>query len=160
MIEIFLAVSTFLVFLIIAAASFRLCKIRHVMDALVCVYLAVYLLSVILISLFMDSVNFWKFSIFLSFFFLIFVQSFAVFYKAVSLRIIWDICTSHEDRDTLENVVENSLVANTFARRIRGLEDAGLISIHGDQLAFTPKGFKMTRRILAVQKALGIENSG
>jgi len=160
MVELFLPFASFAVFVSVVIAVFRLVEIVRVMLALCVAFLAVLAATVAVATAVLRDVDFWFFfSVFLCLF-LIFVLVFSLFYKSISLRLLFDIHERKNGRAPLEWVYTESILTGSFQRRLALLEEDRLISRRNDTVMLTPEGGRTVHRLLAAQKLLGISDSG
>lgn len=158
--EAILAFLALIIFGVLSGALFRLVDVKPVMLVLTVASMIACLSTGLFASLADIRGDFWTYAAFYSCAYLSFVQVFAVFYKSVSLRIIYDIRSTGKCSETKNNIYVHSILRGSFEQRLGGLEDAGLISREGFQVSLTTKGKRMVRRLNRLQRIFGITSSG
>ena len=155
-----LSLAAFASFLLMTIFVFRVVDVKRTMHVLVGAFATVLIVTVSLGALFLHGIDFMAFFSVYACLCLIFVQVFSVFYKSISLRLILDIRSRHGDRAPMEWVYTDSIVAGSFLRRLEILETGGLVSRQSGNITLTEAGHRVARRLIAMQKLFGIENSG
>src|SRR5215469_15596695 len=155
-----LAFAALFCFVLLSAAVFRVARIKQVMLTLIWTS-AVAFASTCFVAWWAGiGSDFWTYAAFYGCAYLAFIQLFAIFYKSVSLRVVYDICSTGKHSETKANVYQHSILNGCFERRLCGLEEGGLILILLTGAALTEKGKKAARRLRLMQRLFGITNSG
>ena len=80
--------------------------------------------------------------------------------KSISLRMLVEIHERPAELQKVERVHELLVVEGAYARRLNGLEVAGLVSREGQAVRLTAKGRRFGDRLRGAQSVFGVRRSG
>jgi len=119
-----------------------------------------FFLTLAVLLVFGQSVNFWAFAVSYSFFVLCFLMAFGALYKSISLRILHDLSKKVGRAEIYDAVLGRYIAEESFQNRLIVILRNGLAVRVGDCFALTERGHSIAASMRAVQKAFGIMHSG